>query len=67
MILAQMAGYSLIHIIVMLIIVCAVVAVLFVTLRWMGVTIPDPIIKIFWILFAAAFGIIAIKFLLSLA
>lgn len=67
LLLAQLGGYSLVHFIVMFIIIAAVIGVLFVVLRWMGVEIPPPIITIFWILVAACVGIVAIKFLLSLA
>ncbi len=61
------AGYTLVHLIVMVIIIAAVVGVMYVILNKMGVAIPDWIVKIFWILVAAVVGIVAIKFLLSLA
>lgn len=48
------------------IIVAAVVAVVFIGCRAMGVTIPPWIIQLMWILVAAALCIWAIKFLMSL-
>jgi len=67
MLLAQIAGYTLVHWIVIVIIVAAVIGVMYVILGQMGVAIPPWLVKIFWILVAAVVGIVAIKFLLSLA
>ncbi len=61
------AGFSIVHWIIVIIIVAAVIGIMFVVLRQMGVQIPGFIVQIGWILLAAVVGIIAIKFLLSLA
>ncbi len=66
-ILAQFAGYTVAHWIIMIIILAAVIAVMYVVLGRMGVAIPAWVIQIFWILVVAVVGIMAIKFLLSLA
>lgn len=52
---------------VMVILVAAVVAIVFVACRQMGVAIPAWVIQIFWILIVAVVCIAAIKFLLGVA
>lgn len=63
--LAQVAAWGLAQWAIAIIIVCAVVAIVFIGVRQMGVTIPPFIINILWILFVALICIAAIKFLLS--
>lgn len=59
--------FTLVHYLIILIIVVAVVAVVYVIFKAMGWTIPQWLVQVFMIIAAAAVGIIAIKFLLSLA
>lgn len=49
-----------------IIIVAAVVAVVFIACKAMGIAIPDWVIKVLWILVIAAVCIWAVKFLMSL-
>lgn len=51
---------------VWIIIVAAVVAIVFVACKAMGVAIPGWVIQVLWILVAAAVCVWAIKFLMSL-
>jgi len=64
---AGFGGFGIVHWIIMIIIIAAVIAVMYVILNRMGVAIPGWVVQIFWILVAACIGIMAIKFLLSLA
>lgn len=59
--------FTLVHFLVILIIVAAVCAVVYVILKAMGIAIPPWVLQVFAIILAAAVGIIAIKLLLSLA
>ncbi len=61
------AGFSIVHWIIVIIVIAAVIGIMFVVLRQMGVDIPPFIVTIFWIVVAAVVGIVAIKFLLSMA
>ncbi len=65
--LSQVAGWGLVgQIAIAVIVVAAIVAVVFIIIRKMGVAIPDWVIQIFWILVLAVVGVLAIKFLLGL-
>jgi protein-S-isoprenylcysteine O-methyltransferase Ste14 len=48
------------------IVIAACIAVLYVILGFMGISIPPFIITIFWILVAAAVGLVAINFLIGM-
>ena len=64
---ARPLSWGLGELVIALIIFGAIVAIAYVILRHaMGVTIPQWLINVFWIVVAAAVGIIAIRFLLSL-
>lgn len=63
---AQGVGWSLAHYAILVIIIAAVVAILMVILRQMGVGVPPFVVNILWIILAAFVGVLAIKFLLSL-
>jgi hypothetical protein len=63
---AGMAG-SIAHWAIIIILIGAVAGIMFVVLRQMGVEIPTFIVTIFWIIVACFVGIVAIKFLLSIA
>jgi hypothetical protein len=60
-------GFTVAHWAIIIIIIAAVIAVMYVGLNKMGVAIPDWVIKIFWILVVAIVCIIAIKILIGLA
>lgn len=64
--LAQMAGFSVGHWVIVIIVVAVVVGIMFVCLQQFGVAIPTFVIRIFWICVAAVIGVMAVKFLLSL-
>jgi hypothetical protein len=61
------AGYSLIHLVILAIIVCAVVGIALVAIRASGVSIPDWAVRIFWIVVVAVIAILAIRFLVGIA
>jgi len=61
-----MIGYSLIHILIVIIVVAACVGIAMVVLRQAGITVPAFIITIGWIVLAAAVGILAIRFVAGL-
>lgn len=63
---AVAVGWTVGEIAVALIVVLAIVAVVVVITRGMGVAIPGWLIQVFWIVVAAAVGILAVRFLLSL-
>ena len=63
----MIGGYSLLQFLVLIIVVAAACAIVFVVLRAMGVAIPPWIVQIGWILLACALGIVALKFLAGLA
>jgi hypothetical protein len=51
---------------VWLIIVAAIVAVVLIVLRAMGIAVPAWVVQILWVIAIAAVGILAIRLLLSL-
>jgi hypothetical protein len=62
MILAQLAGYSLVHLLVMVVVIAACVGIVLIALRQFGVAIPPFMVQIFWICLCAVIAIFAIKF-----
>jgi hypothetical protein len=60
------AGYSLLQILVIVIIVAAAIGITVVVVKWMGLNIPPPVVKVFWILVAAFVGVAALVFLFHL-
>jgi hypothetical protein len=67
MILAQVAaGYSLASIAIMVVIIAAVVALVYVALRQFGVSIPPWVQQVFWILVVAFVVILAIRIVMSM-
>lgn len=66
MILAQMAGYSLVHMLIIIIVVAACVGITIVVLRQSGITVPPFIVTIGWIILAAVVGVFAIRFVAGL-
>jgi hypothetical protein len=51
---------------VWLILVAAIVAVVLIVLRAMGIAVPGWVVQILWVIAIAAVGILAIRLLLSL-
>lgn len=66
MLIAQAAGYTLIHWLIIAIVVCAAIGIAIVALRQSGIAIPPAIWTIIWILVVAAVAIVAIRLLLTL-
>lgn len=60
------AGFSVAQMALVVLGIAAIVAILFICLRWMGIEIPQPIIMIFWVLVALVVGAFAIKFVASM-
>jgi hypothetical protein len=60
------AGYGLVHLLILVIIIAAVIAVVMVFVRQSGVNVPPAVSAILWIVGLAALAIIAIRFLVSL-
>ena len=61
------ASWDILHIIIAIIIIAAAVGIMYVVLQVFGVSIPQWVVKIFWIVIAAVVGILAIKFLWSMS
>ncbi len=57
------AGYSLLQILVMLIVIAAAFAIVYIILGQMGVAIPEWVVRIFWVLVLAFVGVAALIFL----
>jgi len=51
---------------ILIIVIAAIIAVIFVITKAMGVAIPQWVMAILWIIFAAVVGVVAIKFLVSI-
>lgn len=67
MILAQMAGsYSFGQIAIAIVVIAAVIGLLLVACRQFGVSIPDWLVQVFWIVVAACVIIFAIRLVLSM-
>jgi hypothetical protein len=66
MLLAQLAGYSLIHLLVMVVVIAACVGIVYVALQQFGVQIPRFVVLIFWIVVCAFVAIAAIRFIGSM-
>ncbi len=66
LLLAQLLPATMLHWILVLIVVIAAVAILYVFLNQAGIQIPQFVIRVFWIVLAAAIAILAIKFLAGL-
>lgn len=66
--LAQMfiAGYSLAQLAIIVVVVAAVVALVYVALRQFGIGIPPWVIQVFWILVVAFVVVVAIKLVASM-
>lgn len=58
--------WSILAILIAIVVIAAGVAIVYVALRKFGVTIPDWVVQIFWILVVAFVAILALKFLWSM-
>ena len=63
---AVWTGWGIGQIAIAIIIVAAIVAIVYVALRKMGVSIPDWVVQIFWIVVVAFVCIVAIRFVLTM-
>lgn len=67
MIFAQVAaGYSLASIAIMIVIIAAVVALVYIALRQFGISIPPWVVQVFWVLVVAFVVIMAIRIVMSM-
>lgn len=62
----NVAGFTLIHWLIVAIVVAGCIGIAFVVAKQAGITIPPFIITILWIVLAVVIGVVAIKFLVSL-
>jgi len=68
MMIAQIAaGYGLVHLVILAIIVCAVVGIALIAIRASGVAIPGWVVQIDWIVVIALVAIFAIRILVGAA
>ena len=63
---AQLAGYSLGHILIMVVVIAACVALVYVALRQFGIAIPPWVVQVFWIIVVAFVVIFAIRLVMSM-
>ncbi len=61
-----LAGWSFVQIIIAIIVIAGAVAILFLVFRKLGITIPDFVVQIFWIVVLIVIAVVAIKFIASL-
>lgn len=63
---AQLAGGGIAYYGMVIILIAAVIAVVWVITDRIGIKIPEFVVKILWIIAAAVVGLLAIKFLVSM-
>lgn len=63
MLIAQIAAWSISQWAIAIIVICGIVAVVFLVTRQLGVTIPPFFIQILWIILAVVIGVVAVRFL----
>ncbi len=66
LVLAQLAGVSLLHLLIAIIVIAGAVAITVVVVKAMGVSIPQWVIHILWILGVVVIGVLALKLLWSI-
>lgn len=67
MILAQLiAGYSLAHLLIAVVVIAACIALVYIALQQFGIAIPGWVIQVFWVVVVAFVIIFAIKLVLSM-
>lgn len=62
---AGLAGFGLIHWLIVALVVAGCIGIAFVVAKQAGINIPPFIITIGWIILAVVIGVVAIKFLAS--
>ena len=65
-ILAQLGGYSWVHLAIMVVIIAACCGLVLVAVRQFGLTIPGWLVQVFWIVVAACVIIFAIRLVASM-
>jgi len=60
------AGLTILQILIYAIVILAAIGITLVAIRYFGITIPDAIVKIIWIVVIAAVAILAIKLIMTL-
>jgi hypothetical protein len=58
--------WSILAILIAVIVIAGGVAVMYIILRKLGITVPDWIVQIFWVLVAVFVGVFALKLLWSM-
>jgi hypothetical protein len=53
---------SLVHLIIVVIVVCAVIGIAYIVMKQAGIVIPGWIVQIAWIVLACVIGVIAIRY-----
>ena len=66
MLLAQLGGYSIVQLAIIVVVIAAIVALVYIALRKFGVAIPDWVVQVFWVCIVALVIIAAIKFVAGL-
>lgn len=62
----MLAGYSLLQVLVLVVVIAAALAIVHIVLARMGVAIPAWVVQIFWVLVVAVVGVAALYLLFSL-
>lgn len=62
----MIAGFGIVNIAILIVVIAAVVALVYVALRQFGVAIPPWVVTVFWILVVAFVVIVAIKIVASM-
>jgi len=55
-------GPEIIHMIIVVMVVCAVIGIAYIVMRQAGVAIPGFVVQIMWICLAVVIGIVAIRY-----
>jgi hypothetical protein len=53
---------SLVHLIIVVMVVCAVIGIAYIVMRQAGIVVPGWIVQIAWICLAVVIGILAIRY-----
>jgi hypothetical protein len=61
-----MHGWGIGEIAILIVVICAVIALVYIALRKFGVTIPDWVVQVFWVVVVAFVVIAAIRLVLSM-
>jgi hypothetical protein len=61
-----LVGWSIGQLAIAVIIIAAIIAIVFIVTKNMGIAIPNWVAQVFWVLVLAVVGVLAVKFLLGL-